>query len=62
MTPDISDSEILPASWQDIAEKKGIPEDQIFRSWRRFKEVSAHPFQLRRWRAWVDREYVREKR
>jgi hypothetical protein len=51
-------SDVLPAQWQDLAERRSIPEDQIFRSWRRFKEVSSFPYQLSNWQAWLARERV----
>lgn len=58
MNPQTCDTEILPAAWQTYAEEKGIPEDRIFISWRRFKEVTSFPFQWRRWKGWIDRERV----
>ena len=48
--------EILPARWQDLAEARKIPDDQIFRSWRRFKDVSAFPYRIENWQAWIARE------
>lgn len=56
--PALCRDEILPARWQDYAEGKKIPDEQIYRSWRRFKDVSAWPFQYRRWQKWIDRERV----
>ena len=50
--------EVLPARWQDYAEARNIPHDQIFRSWRRFKDVSAYPWRYARWTRWTDRERV----
>lgn len=50
--------EVLPASWQDLAEARGIPDEQIFRSWGRFKEVSTFPYQVDSWKAWVARERI----
>ena len=54
-TPDLCSDEILPAGWCDFAEAKGIPYDQIYVSWRKFKQVSRFPFQFRRWQRWIDR-------
>lgn len=56
---DICESEILPAKWQDVAEARRIPEEQIFASWRKFKDRSAFPYQLERWAAWVENERIR---
>ena len=50
--------ERLPPAWQDIAEALSIPNDQIFSSWRRFKATSSHPWQMSRWKKWVERELV----
>lgn len=54
---EVSD-EILPSRWRDIAEHRSIPEEQIFRSWRRFKDVSAYPFKIENWKAWIAKERV----
>lgn len=48
--------EILPSKWQDIAENLEIPNEQIFKSWRKFKEITSHPYQLSRWKAWLAKE------
>lgn len=56
--PVIWHDEELPATWQDYAEARHIPDEQIFRSWRRFKHVSAHPWRYSRWTRWIDRERV----
>lgn len=48
--------EILPSRWQDLAEKRGIPNEQIFKSWRKFKDVTGFPLQLSRWSAWILKE------
>jgi len=58
-TPDLVDGEILPSGWHDIAEAKGVPDEQIYASWRRFKQVTKFPWELRRWRAWIEREIVK---
>lgn len=50
--------EVLPSSWHDYAETKNIPDEQIYRSWKKFKEVSVFPYDLQRWQAWIDRERV----
>jgi hypothetical protein len=39
--PALCHDEILPARWQDYAEARRIADEQIFRSWRRSKQVSA---------------------
>jgi hypothetical protein len=56
--PTLCDDEILPSGWHDYAEQKGIPDEQIYRSWKRFKDVTAWPFQYRRWQKWIDGERV----
>jgi hypothetical protein len=59
--PPIWHDEVLPSRWQDYAEAKRIPDDQIFRSWRRFKALSVYPWQYRRWTRWIDIERVRRR-
>jgi Restriction endonuclease len=54
--PGTTDGEILPTYWQDLAEERRIPEDHIFRSWRRSKDVSEFPYTLENWKAWISRE------
>lgn len=49
---------ILPGGWCDLAEKKNIPDEQIYKSWRKFRENSPQPYQLKRWKSWIDRERV----
>ena len=56
--PAFCHDEILPSTWHDYADGKKIPDEQIYRSWRRFKNVSAHPWQYRRWTRWIDGERV----
>lgn len=52
------EEEMLPSPWQDYAEAKGIPNEQIFKSWRKFKEMTSFPYELLRWQAWCDREKI----
>lgn len=51
--------EILPSRWYDIAEERGVPDEQIYRSWLKFKDRTSLPYRLQNWRAWVMRERVR---
>jgi uncharacterized protein YdaU (DUF1376 family) len=51
--------EELPSGWHTYAEGKGVPEEQIYKSWRKFKDTTSHPYRLKNWRGWVDRERVR---
>ena len=60
--PETWDDEVLPSAWHDYAERKAIPDEQIYKSWRRFKELSSHPWQFRRWRGWIDRERIPNNR
>lgn len=55
--PELSDSEILPGGWSDIAEELSIPDEQIYKSFRKFKDVSTKPYQLVKWRGWIKREH-----
>jgi hypothetical protein len=57
-SPPETTADTLPGGWSDLAEARGIPEDQTYRSWRRFKEVSAFPFLLEKWTAWIARERI----
>lgn len=50
------EGEILPYEWQEIAEKLSIPNDQIFKSWRKFKDKTDLPYEFSRWRAWLSKE------
>lgn len=50
--------EVLPTAWQDYAEAKRIPDEQIFKSWRKFKDTTAYPYQALRWKAWIDGERI----
>jgi hypothetical protein len=50
--------EELPSEWHSYAETKGVPDEQIYKSWRRFKDQTSHPFRRRNWEKWVDRERV----
>jgi hypothetical protein len=40
--------EILPSGWHDIGLERGLPDELIYVSWRRFKAVSRYPFELKR--------------
>ena len=53
--PTHCDDEYLPTTWQDHAERCGIPEPEIWPLWRRFKNVSRWPFERKRWLAYVDK-------
>lgn len=55
---DFWEEEVLPSRWQDIAENRGIPNEQIFKSWRKFKDTTGIPYEFSRWKAWVDREKI----
>lgn len=50
--------EELPPHWHSIAETKGIPDEQIYKSWRKFKETTSHPLQLKKWIGWIEKERV----
>lgn len=56
--PETTEGEVLPYDWCSYAEAKNIPDDQIYRSWDRFKAVSDSPWQRDRWQRWVDKEKV----
>jgi hypothetical protein len=56
---EICRTEELPSKWQDFAEAKGVPEEQIFKSWRRFKDQTVQPYQLKNWLGWLGRERVK---
>lgn len=58
LADEIIREEELPSPWQDYAELKNIPNEQIFTSWRKFKDVSIFPYSFARWQAWVDRERI----
>jgi hypothetical protein len=55
---EICEAEILPSAWHDIAQAKGIPDEQIYKSWRKFKDHTSLPFRLNNWRGWIARERV----
>ena len=54
--PAIVSGEILPGGWYDVACVHGISDERIYQSWRKFKEKTAHPYQLNRWEAWLKNE------
>lgn len=55
-TPKTHDEEILPSCWHDYAEAKGIPDAQIYKSWRKFKNTAKSPWHLKQWESWCDLE------
>lgn len=50
--------EELPSDWHTYAETKGLPDELIYKSWKKFKDHTSHPYRLRNWRGWVNRERV----
>lgn len=56
---DFCEEEILPPCWQDYAEAKGIPDEQIFSSWKKFKDKSKRPWKRQNWEKWIDIERVK---
>lgn len=59
--PELISGETLPGGWQDEAEKLKIPENRIFKSWKKFKETSANPYSFKRWCAWLKNEKTDER-
>lgn len=55
---EICAEEMLPSRWHDLAEAKGIPDEQIYQSWRRFKNKTSHPYRLKNWAGWLARERI----
>lgn len=55
---EICREEVLPSGWHTLAERKGIPDEQIYKSWRKFKNKTSQPYRLQNWRGWVERERV----
>lgn len=53
---EIQVEEELPPAWHTLAEERGIPDEQIYKSWRKFKEKTSHPYRLQNWRGWIGRE------
>lgn len=60
-SPELYDGEILPPGWQDAAEAHGLPDDVIFKSWRRFKEMTKHPMRRDAWKAWASKEIIPDR-
>jgi hypothetical protein len=56
--PPLWHDELLPSRWQDYAEARNIPNEEIFKSWRRFKDLSAYPWRYDRWTKWIDRKRI----
>lgn len=55
--PEETLDEMLPSAWDDHAQQLGLTDvDQRFKSWRKFKSMTAHPYQRSRWYAWVKKE------
>jgi hypothetical protein len=55
---EIQTEEELPSAWHSHAERKGIPDEQIYKSWRKFKDKTSHPYRLNNWLGWIERERV----
>lgn len=56
--PDQTDDGMLPDGWDSAAQKMGLTNvDRRFESWRKFKDISAYPYQRRLWLAWVKKEF-----
>jgi hypothetical protein len=51
--------EILPSKWHDEGVAAGITDEQIYKSWRKFKDHTSLPFRLTNWRGWLKRERIR---
>jgi hypothetical protein len=54
--PTHCDDEYLPSGWHDIGLAAGIGDEQLYKSWARFKQVSRFPWALERWKKWVANE------
>lgn len=55
--PEISDSDILPGGWDDLAEQGGMTaSDKLFLSWRKFKDITSYPYQRKKWEGWLKNE------
>lgn len=52
------EEEKLPYEWATKAEKIGIPDEQIYKSWRKFKDTVGLPYELKRWVAWISNERI----
>lgn len=57
--PPECEDEILPSSWHTFAEQLNIPDEQIYKSWRKFKQITSWPMQFNRWKSWVRNERLR---
>lgn len=54
--PEAVDCEILPGGWCDLAEALQIPDDRIYQSWGKFKDLTGYPYRRARWEAWLKNE------
>ena len=52
--PDLVDDEYLPSGWHDYPESKGIGDEEIYKHWSRFKNISAWPFQRKLWTKYIE--------
>lgn len=56
-TPEVSESDMLPGGWDDYAEQGGVKNSEaLFSSWRKFKDLTVHPYQFNRWKSWLKNE------
>lgn len=55
---EIQVEEELPSEWHTHAERKGIPDEQIYKSWTKFKDKTSHPYRLNNWLGWIERERI----
>ena len=58
---EICRDEILPSKWYDVAAERGVRDDQIYQSWKKFKETTSFPYRLKNWTAWIARERIPQR-
>lgn len=49
-------TEILPGGWYDMARKRGVNDERVYQSFRKFKDLTDYPYSRQRWRAWIENE------
>ena len=53
--PTHCDDEYLPSVWHTLAEQKGFPDEETYKHWKRFKDITRWPFERRRWFAYIEK-------
>lgn len=54
--PPLISTEILPGGWYDQARKQGLNDERVYKSFRKFKDLTDYPYSRARWSSWLENE------